>query len=84
MAATRSRDPAALLDVIIAKAPALRMAGVSLVRLGDLEFHVAPPEPPPVVTDDGEREPTDPLNDPLLYGRSRGTPGFGHRSDDDE
>ncbi len=71
----RPLTPAALLDVLIAKAPALRAAGVLFVELGEIKFQISPPEPAAVAGSESA-ESTDPFRDPTLYGLNRGTPGF--------
>jgi hypothetical protein len=66
-------DAAALLDLIAARAPGLRDAGVvGRVELGDVAFTLAPAESatpaaaPDISSDDDA--PTDALNDPATHG----------------
>lgn len=71
--------------MVIAKAPALRAAGVTSVELGEVKFTIAPPEPALAQLATGgadDPEPGDPLRDPYLYGMNRGTPGYGAPADD--
>jgi len=66
-------DAAGLLDLIAARAPALRQAGVLSVELDGVAFTLAPPEPPDPVPetrspDDAEDVPRDALRDPATHG----------------
>lgn len=73
-------DPTQLLDLIIAKAPDLRAAGVLHVQLEGLAFALAPLERAVMVEDDEDQEgqqgapSSDPLNDEDTYGGP--VPGF--------
>lgn len=80
-------SPAEWLDLLIAKAPALRTAGVLAVELGNVRFQMTPPEMQmPAQTTDRRTgpPPADPLDDPALFGRRDGSlPGFGDPTDED-
>lgn len=76
---------AALLDVLIARAPKLREAGVVRVELEDLRFDLLPGAAVPVRPLNGGRrehddepddEATDAMHHPATYGRASGVPGF--------
>jgi hypothetical protein len=74
---------AELLDLIIDRAPRLRLAGVSSVELEHVSFALTPPEPPDVTTteDDEDDAPRDALHDPATYGRRKRVPGRQRREE---
>ena len=66
-----------LLDLVIARAPELREAGIRSVELGGLGFTLAPPELAPDDTGNDQEDdgPADALHDPWTFGRpAAGTP----------
>lgn len=80
-------EPAALLDLITSRAPALREAGVRELELKDGTIRrvvLAPPDVAPASPDD-RAAPTanDPLFDSDTFGRSK-VPGSTHRRGDDD
>lgn len=88
--ATKKPTPAELLDLLIARAPALHAAGVTSLSIDGLSATLAPPPPPldlrgTVVPDDDlpTHDHRDALNDPSLYGRGR-VPGFKRPSKNEE
>jgi hypothetical protein len=76
MAATTKLSPAKWLDLIAAKAPALRKAGVLRVELNDAIVQLAP-EYPSASTEKAprQRSQADPLDDETTYGLGY-VPGF--------
>ena len=72
---------ATLIDLLIAKAPALREAGVLVIAIGDTRVELAAYAPPIEATtttrnDDEPDEARDALSDAATYGRGAGVPGF--------
>lgn len=68
-----AQDAAELLDLIAARAPALRIAGVLRVELKGVAFTLARPDPPdaPASASAGsdDEAPTDALHDPATWGQ---------------
>ncbi len=79
-----------MMDLIVARAPALRASGVTSLAIGDVSFTLG--DPVIVLTRDEaiaaataaagskpaplDEPPADTFDDPSLYGRTNGTPGF--------
>jgi hypothetical protein len=73
-----------LLDLLLAKAPELREAGVLELGIEGLTVKLAPAVPASidVVGDDtDDSKETNMWNDPITFGRRRGTPGRPMRTD---
>ena len=69
-------DQAAILDLVLERAPKLRAAGVLSVAIDGLSVTLAPPEPPPDMgSPEDEPSEVDVLSDPATYGRRSGVPG---------
>jgi hypothetical protein len=68
---------AEIIELIIAKAPQLRKAGVQSVELDEVSFTLAPADPPDATptADDGEDDEVDALHDPATFGRRKTVPG---------
>lgn len=87
---TTAAELEAITKVIADQAPKLREAGVLELQVDGLRATFAPWDPPfdpeqqPATTDDGAG--SDPLNDPMLYGRAPGSgvPGRRNRIYEDE
>lgn len=62
------------LAIITAEAPELRKAGVRALKLGDVEISLTPHDVAVSFSQDGESDPSDPLDDPATFGRSAGVP----------
>lgn len=61
---------------LIQNADALRKAGVRDLKVGDLSVTLAPPDAPVEVPAEPEPDHSDPLNDPLTFGRATSVPRF--------
>lgn len=67
-----------ILDLLVAKAPAMREAGILNLSIDGLSIVLAEAAPEPVKPDKHDTSPpapVDPFDDPATYGRSR-LPGF--------
>lgn len=72
---------AALVDLIVERAPELRKAGVLEIAIGDFKVSLAPHQAESASTKaDDEKMPVDPLLDPHTYGLPEGSkiPGLSH------
>jgi hypothetical protein len=76
------QDAAEFLDLITARAPALRTAGFLRVAIEGMGyFELAPAEPPADHGEQEEEEELDALHDPATFGRRRTVPGRARRGD---
>ena len=83
--------PSELIDLVVAKAPQLRKAGVAsldiagVLTVGLTAYEPEPLPPLPLVGEpDAKPEPEDPLDDPATYGRTESVPGFDVSDTDDD
>lgn len=79
---------AALLTLLAERAPALRSAGITLLKFADVELHMEHAEPAAVTEVRSYRvdksDDDDPLNDPATFGRTDRAPGFARPTRDDD
>lgn len=86
---TRKKTPEQWCDLIVARASALRAAGVLQLELDGATFVLAPPAPIepdyPYDADPPRPDPADPFDDPHTYGLGGRVPAFPHdeRTDDE-
>jgi hypothetical protein len=72
-----TKEHADLIDLVIARAPKLRDAGVLVIRTETLHVELAPATPEPAELEEpaGDDLESNPWNDPTSFGRTKGVPG---------